>query len=68
MRGPHRANMAVFHAAVDGRFAEAKTDTDAGMAALRAEFANEFKALYRHLGVMGAGIVAVTVMLVKLVP
>ena len=38
------------------------------MANLRADVANEFKGLYRHLWVMAAGIVGVTVTLVKLIP
>ena len=48
---------------VDSRFAEVHTE----MAGLRAYVAEEFKALYRQLWVMGVGIVAVTVTLVKLV-
>ena len=35
---------------------------------LRAEIAIEFKELYRHLWIMSAGIVALTVTLVKLIP
>lgn len=35
---------------------------------LRAEIAVEFKELYRHLWIMSAGIVALTVTLVKLIP
>ena len=49
-------------ASVDSQFAAARTE----MAELRAYVAEEFKALYRHLWVMGVGIVAVTVTLVKL--
>lgn len=40
----------------------------AAIAGLRAEMAVEFKALYRHLWVMGTSIVGVTVVLVKLLP
>ena len=40
----------------------------AAIAELRAEMAVEFKALYRHLWVMGTSIVGVTVVLVKLLP
>ena len=42
--------------------------TKAEIAELRAEIATEFKGLYRHLWVMAAGIVGVTVALVKLIP
>ena len=37
-------------------------------AKLRAEVAVEFKVLYRHLWVMSAGIVGLTVTLVKVIP
>ena len=40
----------------------------AEVAGLRAEMAAEFKALYRHLWVMGAGGIGVTVALIKLLP
>ena len=40
----------------------------AEVAGLRAEMAAEFKALYRHLWVMGVGGIGVTVVLVKLLP
>lgn len=40
----------------------------AAVAELRAEMAGEFKGLYRHLWIMAAGIVGVTVALVKLIP
>ena len=49
---------------VDARF----TEVDAKFAELRTYIAEEFKALYRHLWVMGVGIVVVTVTLVKLMP
>ena len=45
-----------------------KAETKADIAELRAEIAGEFKGLYRHLWVMAAGIVGVTVALVKLIP
>ena len=47
-----------------------RTDLDAALAPLatKADVANEFKASYRHLWVMAAGIVGVTVVLVKLIP
>lgn len=56
------ANVDSRFASVDSQFAAARTE----MAELRAYVAEEFKALYRHLWVMGVGIVAVTVTLVKL--
>ena len=40
----------------------------AEIAGLRAEMAVEFKALYRHLWMVGTGCVGVTVALVKLIP
>ena len=40
----------------------------AEIAGLRAEMAVEFKALYRHLWVVGTGFVGVTVALIKLLP
>ena len=45
-----------------------KESVNAAIAGLRAEMAVEFKALYRHLWAMGAGIVGVTVALSKLLP
>ena len=57
------ANVDSRFASVDSQFAAVRTE----MAGLRAYVAEEFKALYRHLWVMGVGIVAVTVTLVKLV-
>ena len=45
-----------------------KEHITAAIAELRAEIANEFKGLYRHLWLMAAGIVGVTVALVKLIP
>ena len=45
-----------------------KEYVNAAIAGLRAEMAVEFKALYRHLWAMGAGIVGVTVALSKLIP
>ena len=48
--------------------AELRATTKAEMAELRTEIAGEFKGLYRHLWVMAAGIVGVTVALVKLIP
>ena len=47
-----------------------RADLDAALAPLatKADVANEFKGLYRHLWVMAAGIVGVTVALVKLIP
>lgn len=45
-----------------------KEHVSAAVAELRAEMAGEFKGLYRHLWVMAAGIVGVTVALVKLIP
>ena len=50
-------------AGVDSRFSDVRTE----MAEFRAYLAEEFKALHRQLWVMGVGIVAVTVTLVKLV-
>lgn len=40
----------------------------AEIAGLRADVAGDFKVLYRHLWVMAASIVGVTVALVKLIP
>lgn len=40
----------------------------AEIAGLRAEVTGDFKVLYRHLWVMAASIVGVTVALVKLIP
>lgn len=40
----------------------------AEIAGLRADVAGDFKVLYRHLWVMAASIVGVTVTLVKLIP
>ncbi len=40
----------------------------AEIAGLRADVASDFKILYRHLWIMAASIVAVTVTLLKLVP
>ena len=45
-----------------------KEELTSATAELRAEIAVEFKELYRHLWVMSAGIVALTVTLVKLIP
>ena len=45
-----------------------KEYVNAAIAGLRAEMAVDFKALYRHLWAMGAGIVGVTVALSKLLP
>ena len=44
------------------------TKTDLEPLATKADVADEFKALYRHLWVMAAGIVGVTVMLMKVIP
>ena len=54
--------------ATTAEIAELRAATKAEIAELRAEIANEFKGLYRHLWVMAAGIVGVTVALVKLIP
>ncbi len=58
-----------------GEFAELKADfvqlrseMHAGFAELRAEVALELKSLYRHLWLMSASIVALTVTLTKLIP
>lgn len=40
----------------------------AEIAGLRAEVANDFKILYRHLWILAASIVGVTVALIKLMP
>ena len=45
-----------------------KEHVTTAIAEIRAEIAGEFKGLYRHLWVMAAGIVGVTVALVKLIP
>ena len=70
-----RAEMAEFRAEMDARLTrlEAGVDTrfasvDTRFAEVKAETANEFKALYRHLWLMAAGIVALTVTLVKFIP
>ena len=70
-----RAEMAEFRAEMDARLTrlEASVDTrfasvDTRFAEVKAETANEFKALYRHLWLMAAGIVALTVTLVKFIP
>ena len=70
-----RAEMAEFRAEMDARLTrlEAGVDTrfasvDTRFAEVKAEMANEFKALYRHLWLMAAGIVALTVTLVKFIP
>ena len=52
-----RAEMAVLRAEMHVEFAK-----------VRAEMAGEFKVLYRHLWLMSAGIVGLTVTLVKLIP
>ena len=44
------------------------TKADIEPLATKADVANEFKALYRHLWIMAAGIVGVTVMLMKVIP
>ena len=43
-----------------------KADLTEAVATLRTEMAQEFQALYKHLWVMAAGIVGLTVTLVKL--
>ena len=70
-----RAEMAEFRAEMDARLTrlEAGVGTrfasvDTRFAEIKAETANEFKALYRHLWLMAAGIVALTVTLVKFIP
>ncbi len=77
-----RAEMAEFRAEMDARLTrlEASMDTrfasvdarfasvDTRFAEVKAETANQFKALYRHLWLMAAGIVALTVTLVKFIP
>ena len=45
-----------------------KEYVDAAIATLRAEIAVDFRNLYRHLWVMGAGGIGVTVALIKLLP
>ena len=45
-----------------------KEELTSSTAELRAEIAVEFKELYRHLWIMSASIVALTVTLVKLIP
>ena len=45
-----------------------KEELTSATAKIRAEIAVEFKELYRHLWVMSAGIVGLTVTLVKLIP
>ena len=49
-------------------FAQLRSEWHAGLAELRAEVALEFKSLYRHLWLMSASIVALTVTLTKLIP
>ena len=51
-----------------GEFAELRGEMHAGFAQLRAEFALEIKNLYRHLWLMAASIVGLTVTLTKLIP
>ena len=70
-----RAEMAEFRAEMDARLTrlEAGVDTrfasvDTRFVEVKAETANEFKALCRHLWLMAAGIVALTVTLVKFIP
>ena len=58
------ARLTRLEAGVDTRFAS----VDTRFAEVKAEMANEFKALYRHLWLMAAGIVALTVTLVKFIP
>ena len=53
---------------VNAAVGEPVTKADLEPLATKADVANEFKALYRHLWVMAAGIVGVTVALVKLIP
>ena len=54
--------------ATKGDIAALKTDVKADVAALKTDIA-EFKAeIYRHLWLMAAGIVGLTVTLVKLIP
>lgn len=48
--------------------AELRGEMRTEFAGLRTEIAVEFKELYRHLWMMSAGIVALTVTLVKLIP
>lgn len=62
-------------AQLKGDFAELKADfvqlrseMHAGLAEVRAEVALELKSLYRHLWLMSASIVALTVTLTKLIP
>ena len=49
-------------------FAELRGEMHAGFAEVRAEFALEIKNLYRHLWLMAASIVGLTVTLTKLIP
>ena len=51
-----------------GEFAELRSELHVGLAEVRAEFALEIKSLYRHLWLMSASIVALTVTLTKLIP
>ena len=55
-------------AELKGDFVELRAEMHAGFAELRAEFALEIKNLYRHLWLMSASIVALTVTLTKLIP
>ncbi len=48
--------------------ADLRHDLEKVGARLRADMATEFKNLYRHLRIMAAGIVGLTVALVKLIP
>ena len=63
-----KAEMAELRASMKAEMADLRTATKVDIAELRAEIAGEFKGLYRHLWMMAAGIVGVTVALVKLIP
>ena len=55
-------------AAVKADIEQLRLTTQADLAAVRTEMAEQFAALYKHLWVMAAGIVGLTVTLVKLIP
>ena len=63
-----KADLTEVRAALEADIDQLRNETRADLAAVHTEIAQEFKALYKHRWVMAAGIVGLTVTLVKLIP